>query len=82
MSSLKQYMKAGDTSYAGMTLLDDELSEKHTADLPTQTHGTSPGGTRSLHLHDVDTNPPANDIAHGDDNSGTVEKKPSNLPTA
>jgi hypothetical protein len=24
----------------------------------------------------------ANDIAHGDDETGTVEKKPSNLPTA
>jgi hypothetical protein len=24
----------------------------------------------------------ANDMAHGDDNSGTIEEKPLNLPTA
>lgn len=77
---------------AYMTLLQRRPQrghKKHTNDLPTKSHGSSPGGTRSLHLPSINADHPsarleaaANDLTHGDDKSGSVSRKPSNLPTA
>lgn len=57
MSSPKQHAQAGNMPCAHMTLLEGDPSEKYTDDLPTQSHGSSPGGTRSLHLHSIASPP-------------------------
>lgn len=62
MSSLKQHAQAGNMPRAYMTLLQrrpKQGKEKHTNDLHTKFYGSSPGGTRSLHLHSINADHPS-----------------------
>ena len=85
MSSLKQYMQAGRASCARMTLLEDDPSRTILPIRPPSLVGQVReilGHYSFTTLTQPALDTAANDIAHGDDNSGTVEQKPSNLPTA
>lgn len=76
--------------YAHMTLLEDELSDKHEVvticppSLVAQVRGVFGCHVSKTYTptYQPALDAAANDIAHGDDNSGNVEEKPLNLPTA